>query len=323
MIMRIFTFLAMVLLSACDSNKVDLYDACKSMGNMCEKLSVDSRCSSLRSDVIVQAYKIQKGLVFNDKYNQLLSLEKYVECTEKSTWIEYKDRENNPVFQQRNGKQLTKEKIANLKEYQKRNKKEKEKRNISFQTSRKLFNDLNNSVINENTVHLLYWNWTRNHNENALKKLIKLDEEGKINDSLIIFSLAEESIRYDHNKGIAQMIKSLSKYPQDYYVEQKSRGGFDKLEKGPDRKLHTQILQSLSSAYFRKKEYEKSFIFAKVLILNGNDTADQDMILRNFEKKNLRLVSALNNKAELIHKKLKKGEFNIDCKELPRKCKKS
>lgn len=321
--MRTLAFLALILLAGCDSNKVNLDEACESMGKMCINLSKDSRCSSLRRDVIVQAYKIKKEVTPKAKYNQLLSLEKYVECAEKSTWVEYKDPVSKMLLSKSSGEKISPEDLINLKKYQKRNKEAKERRNVSFYTSKKLLSDLNSSVENNKETHLLYWNWTRNGDESAMKKLIRLDDQGKVNDSLIIFSLAEELIRVNKNKGIAKMIRSLSKYPEDQYVKQSDGSGFDKLDSVPNRKLHIQILQSLSSSYFRKKEYEKSYIFAKLLMLNGNNTADPDMILSRFDKKNIRLIDGLDDKADLIHKKLKNGEFNLNCEDFRRYCKKS
>lgn len=319
--MRYISFLIVFILLGCNSNEVKLEDACNTVSDVCINLSVDNHCVTLRREVIIKTYLTRKKKTSQREYDQLIALERYVDCAEESTWIEFKDLKRSLLIQKGEGAILTKDDLERIKKDRLRKRKEKNNRIVSFQFGRSLLKELNAKTNNSNFAGLLYWHWTRNASRPSLEKLMELDKKGLVNDSVIMFSLAQEYARYDMDKSITKMISSLAKYPKDKYVKQKSTGrGFVKENKDKNENLHIQVLQSLSVLYFKQKDYKRSYLFTKILILNNNGNSNAKMITE-YLKSDVGLVDRLDRIAVEMHNQLMQGKFKQSCKNFPKHCK--
>lgn len=320
--MRYLSFFLLLCLFSCDSNRVRLVDACDTLSAMCMNLSVDSRCFSLRRDVITQAYIVQKKYTVKGRYTQMITLEEYVDCTEQSTWIEFKNPKDNIVPKIVDGKiiTLTKDKLERIKEHIARQKRDKQKRIETFSYAKSLLNELDELTRNKKEPYLLYWHWLRNGSLDAFAQLKKLDDINRIKDHELIYFLSQKYIRHDMNRGIAKMLSSLALYPEEDYIKKPRYKKGVKATIKRNEYLHVEIFKSLAAIYFKNKEYEKSYIFAKLMELNNDNAADHKMIVERFSNKSKHLVSGLNKRAEALHDKLKEGKFNKNCQDFPKNC---
>lgn len=109
---------------------LELYTVCKDSEKMCETLVADSVCRSLRREVIIGNYAANNVDDINLKekyqYELLVNLENYVDCSEKSTFIEYDYKKHERADKEQNrNTQLTADEIEERKKF-KENLKERE-----------------------------------------------------------------------------------------------------------------------------------------------------------------------------------------------------
>ncbi|PKG97063.1 DUF2989 domain-containing protein [Paraglaciecola sp. MB-3u-78] len=299
-----------------DPNEITLEDACDADKNFCEEIQGDSRCRNERKEMILARHKLKSTRDNNFAYNALINTEKFVKCAELAKGIEYVS---------------VKTKYANVDKYRTRPLTEKEiKERLAYGESsiRRKNQKLNNyryaekelARLEERTSfssipELAHYHWTRHGNKEAIKKLVDLDNQGKINISWLQYYLSLHYSDIDGEKSMNALHKSLILYPKGDYVDkigdlnQDMHGKFEKFD--DEGHIHFNILRSLSSIQFSKGNYGASYIYAKTLELNNDTTADLDFILMYIEKNKRSKKSTLEDMAEDLDDLLSDGKLTL------------
>lgn len=307
--MRSLLILFLFILSGCKSDNIKLSQACESVGKVCQNLKVEGRCLSLRRDVIIGAFNLKEKYTEKNQYQHMLILEEYVDCAEKATWVEYRNLAN--IYAEKDAEYNhtpSEDELKKRKENIESQHKSKQDRIVSYEYSKKLLNDLDEASINNKDPYSLYWHWTRKGDKKAIAKLIELDKEGKINTYDMKYYLSQEYVKRDTDKAISYMLQSLSLYPKEHYqAKYAGKRKYNEPIVAEGNKYHFSIFRGLSSLYFKKKEYEKSYLFTRLLEMNNDDTANTQMIARYIKGKKTKL----DKKAEKIHELMKVGQFKF------------
>jgi hypothetical protein len=305
--MRLIILFLILTLSGCESDQVKLSKACETLDLVCNNLKVDSRCLSLRRDLVIGLYAIKQKPNNEKQYEQMLLNEKYIACAEKSTWIEYKDPTiRYAELDKASGKKPSDEVLILRNSHIKRQLEQTRDRIETFHYSKYLLSELDASSAKSQYPYFLYWHWSRNNNLESLEKLKIMDEQNKISQYDMHYRLSQYYIKRDKSKAISSLMKSLTLYPEELYVIKDGSKHNTVSEEG---NLHYSIFRSLSSIYFKNKDYEKSYVFAKLLEINNDKSPNIEMIIKYFKNESSSRIDFLNDKAENIHDLLNDGKF--------------
>ena len=293
-----------IFLMACSSEPT-LNDACDELSELCETLYVDSRCVTQRREVIMNEFYMRQERNLDRMYSQLLALEEFVMCSEKATWIEYINPANKYAQQQKT--EVIKKKLA---EYQARLRGKAQARLATYEHAMALLDRYVQRSSISSEPFLLYWHWSRTGNQEAINKLIALDEQGKIQNYELKYYIAQAYGNHNPDKAINSLLEGLALYPSENYT---SKSRVYKVKNGnhaasDDGRLHFDIFRSLSSLYYAKGQYEQAYIFAKLLSINEDESANIPMISANIQRNK---IASLDRKAEGISDALEDGIFKL------------
>lgn len=308
------TFLVAFLFGCGDTEEISLAEVCDSSGELCEKLIPDSSCKSLRRDVIVKTYLVREEKIQSKKeqfeYELLVNLEDFVKCSEKATFIEYdynkferEDKEQNRTTP------LTEKEIKDRKSFKESLKAREKTREQNYIFANYMLRGLSQRTKDSNNPYLLYWHWSRNGDEKAIKKLEYLNEQNKLNSYRMNFYMSQYYSKFDKEKSIDLFLKALEKLPPEEYTDKEddkkkhdsSTDGFS---------VHFAIFRGLVTHYYKEKDYEKSYIFAKLLEIKNDQTANSLEIVKYFETQQKDITEKMEDKVDLINEALEEGKFN-------------
>ncbi|MBQ4832202.1 DUF2989 domain-containing protein [Pseudoalteromonas sp. MMG010] len=216
--MRLTTALIISLtaLTGCEK-PLTLANVCEETPGFCNDLNKDSHCRKERSATILTRYIEYKDPTDENKYQLLKNFESYNQCISLAAQIEHKKLKNKTTS--RIDGQLT-----------------------SIKEITRLYQDT------ENTDHpgLLYYHWSRNNKQNALTKLLSLENTPSVKDSAEMqFFLASYYIKFDEEKTINLLYKTLE---------------LTKAGETPNPEIYT----SLISLFYKQNKFKHAYIFAKV-----------------------------------------------------------
>lgn len=307
--------LVMFLLSGCDTEKkeISLFEICNESGSLCEKLAVDSRCKALRRDVIINSYYARKeqdeAKKGGKEYNVLVSLEEFVNCSEKATFIEYNYNKFKKEDQLNNRtKPLTEEEIQARKNFKDSLKERENTRRKNYIFANYMLRGMNQRTKESNDPFLLYWHWSRNGSEEAIKKLEEKVEKNEIKSYRMKFYLSQYYIKFDEEKSYELMMSSLENLPKEEYTNKETSKKIHET-KMEGMSIHFSILRQFTDYYYQKGDYVKSYIFAKLLKMKNDNTANVLDIIKYFENENKSSISYIENKVEEINEALEEGKF--------------
>jgi hypothetical protein len=293
-----------------NKENISLSKICKESNNLCKKLTADHLCINLRREVIVNNYFANKEKELEKKekhqYELLVNLENFVSCSEKASFIEYdyKKMERRDKENKKTGL-LTKKEIETRNNFKEDLRKRDTDRKTNYIFSTYMLRGLNRKTKNSNNPYLLYWHWSRNGNNEAILKLEKMHENNQIDSYRMNYYLSLHYATFDKEKSIDLMFSSLEKLPIKEYVDKESNDDLPN-----NNSIHFSIFKSLVTYYYNKKDFEKSYIFAKLLEEKNDKSADIYKIIKYFEaNKKSKIISRAEDKVELINKKLEKGAF--------------
>ncbi len=300
----------LLFITACN-NEASLKDACLMFPEMCQKIKPDGMCKAKRNDVFMSRYSAVLSNSERQKFKLLIALEDYIDCAQRASYIEYID----PIEKARlrnieTGKVDSPKDIEKRKKYAESLLKRKTDRQESYYYAKETLEVLTKSFQNPSDPYMMYWYWSRNKDHKAIRKLITLDKERKLEQHDLIYYVAQEYIKRDPVKAQDALFRSLEKYPTDEYKAKvinrnNNKDFFD--DKGL---LHFSIFRSLSKMYYKNRNYHDALIYALLLVQNNDQTANIPMIKDVLLKNNPNYdFSKAENTAQKIHEKLKKGTF--------------
>lgn len=285
-------------------DEIALSDACESITKSCEALMADSRCTSLRRDVLLNEYYIKKDGWQKTAFKQLNALELYVDCANKSTGIKYID-----PYKKYHKKNMTADVVQRIRDYKERLiNTEQDRLSTHFYAIEMLEQMIERSAIS-NDPHLLYWHWSRAGSKSAIEKLRIMDKNHKLEEFDLQYYMALDYSFYEPEMAISALLRSLELYPTEKYTRKNwlsKNNDFQNEDKG---RLHFDIFRSLTTLYYSKKEFDKSYIFAKLLQINNDRSADTDLIVEQIAALEAYDLDKLENKADTIDDKIKSGTF--------------
>lgn len=303
----VIMFFTIFIFGCGNNNEISLAEVCKSSGELCEKITLDSFCKSSRREVITKSYLVREEKIESKKnklkYELLLNLEDFVKCSEKTTFIKYDYNKFKRQDQEINRESKVMEKEKNVRKKIKKELLEREKkREQNYIFANYMLNSLNERTKGNENPYLLYWHWSRNGNNEAAKKLESLYEKNELKSYKIIFYMSQYYSKFDKEKSVDLFLKALEKLPPSEYKDKKSHKIYGGLTK--DFSIHLSIFRSLVTYYYNKKDYEKAYIFSKLLELKNDKTSNILKIVKYFENQ-----KEAEYKVDLINKALEEGRF--------------
>ena len=303
------------LVSGCGDEEISLSQACEGLNGFCETgITDDSNCKRERQTGMVNAFKIENKLedVPALQFNQLIALEKLKSCTHKQTLVEYVPVEQKyPQLPVKSPEKMSEEDAFKVQRYRDSIlRRARHKRENYINTSRYLTR-LSEDTAGNGNPHLLYWHWSRNHDKEALERLRGMYTAGKLKDYDLLFYLSQDYSRTEPDISRKMLFQSLEKYPREQYTEktEESNRTAKYAAMNDDGRLHYEALRHLIQLYFSEKNYQKSYVFAQVLHLNNDRSADSDMIISYMKKNHAQKLDELDNIADDIHEALESGTF--------------
>lgn len=305
-------FFTMFLFGCSNDNEISLAEVCNSSGELCEKIIPDSSCKSLRREVIIKTYLAREEPLKNKKdqleYELLVNLEDFVKCSEKATFIEYdynkferQDKESNRTTP------LTEKEINGRKKFKESLREREKKREQNYIFANYMLSGLNQRTKDSENPYLLYWHWSRNGDQKAIRKLEYLYEKNKLNSYRMNFYMSQYYSKFDKEKSIDLFLKALEKLPPEEYTDKQNSKRYEGSTR--DFSVHFSIFKSLVTYYYNEKDYENAYVFSKLLELKNDKTANILEIVKYFESQQKEMINKAEDKVDLINEALEEGKF--------------
>ncbi len=246
-------------LSACDSGP-SLRQICQEQAQICNDLNDDAWCKLERKEVITGRYRELQAPSDAVRYQLMLDLESYSVCVEKASHIEH----------------------IKLKEKQ-------AGRIKGYITSLKELNRLSDATKNSNDPYLLYWHWSRNGDEVAMEKFLKLRDTGILQTPDLQFKLATYYVKFDRDLTIDTLYHALSIYDGTQI-------------------LKPEIFKTLSTLYIKEEKFKHAYVWGKIAKEYGIIDIDLAPLKALLDNQGSNLDS-LNELAGRYSEQIKNGQF--------------
>jgi hypothetical protein len=310
----ILTIIVIPLLFACNDESI-LVEACKELNGFCETgIVADSACKAERKHVLLLAYELEdetRKYKAPLQYQQLLGLEALSKCSYKQSLIEYVPiNQKFPKISKIPPHERTTEEADIISSYSVSIAKRKRTKRENYLNSNAYLNQLAKDTTDATYPYLLYWQWSRKKNKQAIKRLISLHDLGHAVEYDLLYRLAQESSGYDPKASKSLLFKTLEGYPASLYSDKTDaeiRNAAFHASSDSDR-IHYPVLRSLIQLSFKSEEYETAYVLAQVLHMNKDRSADSEMIIE-FMKDQSADLSKLDRVANDIDDALDDGRF--------------
>ncbi len=288
-------------------SEYSLDDACKADPVFCEKVQADSRCRGERQKMMVSRYEFKLSNEDIDAYHALINTESFVQCADLAKDIEYNTE---PKF---TAKTLSAEQEDANKAYLDSVHSRKNQKLNNLRYAQAELERLQRITKRRDSPELDYYHWSRFGDNDSIAKLEELDKNGQITASWLQYEMALHYGRYNKEKALHALHKSLSTYPKKQY-EPKSKQADNGIRKLDDEGYrHYAIIRSLIHYHFSQEKYGSAYIYARLLDLNNDLTADMAMIIDHMNKpEEIGSKPFLDKQAKLLHKKMKKEQVTVD-----------
>ncbi|MEB6605535.1 DUF2989 domain-containing protein [Aeromonas sanarellii] len=168
-------------LTACDDDRI--HNICSQSPALCEDLVDDGWCRHERSDVIRARYRLQEERTDRRQYELMRGLERYLQCAEHSTNIEYK-----------------------------RAREQKSPRVEGMLAAGTQLELLDAQTRNSRDPYLLLWHWTNNTNPQARADFLALEGTPALEEPELQLALGGIYAKSEPQKAITLMHHALSLY---------------------------------------------------------------------------------------------------------------
>ncbi|MCF2903002.1 DUF2989 domain-containing protein [Pseudoalteromonas sp. OFAV1] len=291
-----------------NKSTLSVEQACSEDPSMCITFKDDSMCKSQRADLIVGNRLLAKEPSGQYAYQQLVIIEKFLECSKRASLIEYVPanvRFNKPESQ------MTAKEIESKQKYSDSIKQRKKDKDMSYLSGIKLKAMLESDYSDSNNPYMLYYKWSRLRDDSARAQFIDGYKNGLKYNSDLLFHVAEYLITVSDEAAIEALIKSLESYPKKSYGPKKGvqKSGDTNHISSDDGHYHFEIFRALVTLYYKNGEYERAFIFSNLLLLNNDKSSDHQMILLQLGN-NEDKISELEDISSNVDDFLKDGLFN-------------
>ncbi len=303
-------FLAGCNLVGSSKPEVTLNEACDADKQFCEKIQADSRCRNKRKTMIIARHKLMQSRDKNLAFDSLLATEDFVKCAELATLIQYKSVEDKFGERDKNRTTpLSKEEIRVRKEYKKSVSKRSNQKQNNYRHAVAELKKLEEWTHFSKIPELAYYQWSRHNDNTALQRLINADKEGKIDKAWLHYEVSKHYSKVSDEKAIESLNRSLillepEKYsPKPKIIDQKKKTHDDM------GMFYFEAFRSLASIHFSRGELSPAYVFAQMLEINNDNTADLDFITQYIEKHSRHKIPKLVELADDLHEKMEDGEL--------------
>jgi Protein of unknown function (DUF2989). len=250
-----------LLLTGC-GDKVNLAQLCKENEKICNEFGQDSWCKRERIDVALNRIKVENNNLDTDKYNLLIAYEGYIKCMSLASQIQHIKLKEKTT--------LRKDNLM------------KAKANLSL---------LSEQSANSKHPHLLYYYWSRESNDLALKEFLQLEGSAILENSTAQFHLATYYIKRNTKKTLGLLYRALELHQ-------------------PGTQLSPEILQTLATIFTQKKQYKQAYIWLRTyqLLLDKPDERIEAN-LTNYQQAKKLDADFLDEVASTTLDKIEAGEF--------------
>lgn len=304
---KALSFLIIISLSACN-NKMSVSEACNSVSVICKEIVDDSGCKRERAAVVLNEYDIRVKKDKSKIYQQMLALEDLQQCSYKRSLIQYVSAESRfPVEPNE-----TKERIDKRESFRKSISERKKVKSDNYQRTMRYAHYYNQETEGSLNPRHLYWRYSRLNDRVALKRLIEKDKKGEVFGHDMKFFMSMIYVDADPELVEESLLKSLEQYPVSKYNplgDVKAPSKYDPY-KDEEGRLHYSIFRHLTQYYYKNKQFDKSYIFAKLLGLNNDNAVNYFMIFRKMKNRSEAHIKRLDEAAGIIHEWLKEGKFD-------------
>ena len=174
-------------LTACDDDRI--HNICSQYPALCADLVDDGWCRYERSDVIRGRYYLQEEGTDRRKYDLMRGLERYLQCAEHSTNIEYK-----------------------------RAREQKSPRVEGMLAAGRQLEQLDAQTRGSQDPYLLLWHWTNNSDERARQQFLAQEGSKGLEEPDLQLVLAGIYAKSEPDKAIAILHHGLSLYREGEQV---------------------------------------------------------------------------------------------------------
>jgi hypothetical protein len=264
---KLTAVLLLLLLNGCDS-KVNLKKLCNEHAEICNEFSKDSWCKTERIDVVLNRIKVKNNNldvdvdVDVDKYKLLIAYEGYIKCMSLASQIQHKKFKEKTTLRKDNLLKAT----AQL-------------------------SKLTAQSANSKHPDLLYYHWSRESSDSALKEFLQLEGDPILENSTAQYHLATYYIKRDSNKTLGLLYRSLELHQ-------------------PGTELSPEILQSLVTIFTKIKQYKQAYIWLRTYQLSQDEPNEMiETSLNSYQQKNALDADFLDKVASSTLAKIKAGQF--------------
>lgn len=174
----------LMLLAGCSDHQT-VKEMCDNNPHFCTDLNDDGWCRYPRADVIDHRFALEKTPSDDNRYQMLLTWEKYRDCIQLAADVRQLDK---------------REAAAN--------------RMRGYLTSLKEIDELAAATRDSDYPYLLFWHWSREGREAALEKLLEADKRDELNISEIQYRLGTYYAKSDPDLAIKKMLYALELLPK-------------------------------------------------------------------------------------------------------------
>lgn len=258
---RFYVLCSIIALLGCD-RKPNFADLCEEHPNICQEFKEDTWCKRERISVGFSNLHHLEAPTDENKYNQLISYENYAKCMTHASKIEHiKFKEKKSM------------RISNV---------AKAKERIA---------EISKETQNSNHPGILYYQWSRYLNNNALQAFLALEDTNELETPHLQFNLATYYAKIDQNKTLKLLYHALELTNKD-------------------EPINTEIFKSISTIFADKKKQKQAYIWSKILSMHSPD--DESISSESLEEyaKAFKLDHEyLDMIANATLEKIMKGEF--------------
>ncbi|MEO2265719.1 DUF2989 domain-containing protein [Pseudoalteromonas sp. YIC-656] len=248
-------------LAGCDSN-LTVREVCESNAMLCEDLNTDSHCRYERADVIMARLDEANKPDLENKYQLLKHFERYSKCVELAAQIQH----------------------IKLKE-------KTTSRYTGYHTAQKEINRLLFETKGTNHPGLLFYHWSRNNDQDAIRRLLAMEDDPKVSNSQDAqFYLASYYMKVDTDKTLQHLYRNLE-------LNQ------------PDTEPNPEVLTSLVNIHYQRHDYNLAYTFARIATLAGIENIDYNA-LTNYTKEAGHDTDRLDDLAQTTYEQIVSGTFH-------------
>ena len=123
-------------------------------------------------------------------------------------------------------------------------------RMVGYITSLKEIKRLSDETVSSDDPHLLYYHWSRNKSDSHLQRFLQAEQNNQLETPELQMALVSYYSKRDREKSIQLLHHALELYP-------------------PQPKVDPEIYASLSSMFYKKKDYASSYHWALLAQQSG------------------------------------------------------